>query len=230
MRAKRGIYVEDINTVYITGAGYIREAFTGLGRNSIGYNEVVWAANLTRSNTFSLENIDDVDFGYVPQCQLHFPYMNMDDFIKLQRMLRERHLIVDYFDVDLGKRVVHEMAITKNERKKIYSSMNYINGVYDFTVTLVGTNRDEDVLKKCTIQYDANGGEGQIASQESGSGILEHYTFTDQVKISSGKGFKKQGYHLESWNTEPDGSGDRYVPNSSITINSDLYLYAIWEA
>lgn len=230
MRAKRGIYVEDINTVYITGAGYVREPFSGLGRNSIGYNEVVWASNLTRSNTFSLENIDDVDFGYVPQCQLHFPYMNMDDFVKLQTLLRERHLIVDYFDIDFGKRVVHEMAITKNERKKIYSRMNYVDGVYDFTVTLVGTNRDEDVLEKCTIQYDANGGIGQISSQESAEGILQNYTFTEQVKLSSGEGFKKEGYHLARWNTQPDGTGSSYLPNASITITSDLYLYAIWEA
>ena len=112
--------------------------------------------------------------------------------------------------------------------------MNYIDGVYDFTVTLVGTNRDEDVLRKCTIEYDSNGGEGQIASQEGGDGYQDisesPYRFTDQVKISSGKGFKKQGYHLASWNTEPDGSGDSYLPNSSITITDDLYLYAIWEA
>lgn len=229
MTLKKGIYVEDMNTVYITGAGYIREAFTGVGRDSIGYNEVVWAANLTRSNTFSLENIDDVDFGYVPQCQLHFPYMNIDKFIILQRLLRERHLIVDYFDVDLGKRVVHEMAVTKNERKRLYTRMNNVDGVLDFSVTLVGTNRDEDVLKKCTISYNANGGEGQIASQESGSGILEHYTFTDQVKLSDGKGFKKQGYHLARWNTSPNGTGASYLPGQSITIYDDLVLYAIWE-
>ena len=36
MTLKKGIYVEDMNTVYITGAGYIREAFTGVGRDSIG--------------------------------------------------------------------------------------------------------------------------------------------------------------------------------------------------
>lgn len=223
------IYVEDINTVYITGGGYIRKAFTGVGRNSIGYNEVVWSSNLTRSNTFSLENIDDVDFGLVPQCQLVFPYMDIEDFIILQSLLRERHLIVDYFDIDYGRRVIHEMAITKNERKKIYSQMNYINGVYDFSVNLVGTNRDEQALQKCTITYNANGGYGSIASHEKADGILTGYTFTSQVTLSSGKGFKKDGYHLASWNTEPDGTGASYLPNSSITIYDNLNLYAIWE-
>ena len=211
MIVKKGIYVEDINTVYITGAGYIRHAFKGVGRDSVGFNEVVWASNLTRSNTFALENIDDVDFGYVPQCQLHFPYMNIDEFLILQAMLRERHLIVDYFDIDFGKRVVHEMAITKNERKKIYSLKNYVNGVYDFTVNLVGTNRDVDMLQKCEITYDANGGTGKIANNNVGSYFSKddnewHY-FSEQVKLSDGSGFSKAGYHLAKWNTSPDGSG-----------------------
>ena len=232
MIAKKGIYVEDINTVYITGAGYIRHAFKGVGRDSVGFNEVVWASNLTRSNTFALENIDDVDFGYVPQCQLHFPYMNIDDFLILQAMLRERHLIVDYFDIDFGKRVVHEMAITKNERKKIYSFKNYVNGVYDFTVNLVGTNRDVDMLEKYTITYNANGGTGKIVNNNVGryynKGDNEWHYFSEQVKLSDGKGFSKQGYHLVSWNTSPDGTGSSYLPNQSITIYQNLVLYAIW--
>lgn len=223
------IYVEDINTVYITGGGYVREAFTGLGRDSMGWNETVWGGKLNRSNTFALENIDDVDIGQVPQCTLVFKYMKIEDFIKMQKLLKERHLVVDYFDFDLGKRVIHEMAITGNERKRFYSMSNYVNGVCDFTIKLVGTNRDEDVLTKYTIEYDSNGGTGTIADIEYANGKLPGYVYTTQVKLSSGKGFKKEGYHLASWNTSADGSGDSYLPNQSTTIYQDLYLYAIWE-
>ena len=220
MNVKQGIYVEDINTVYITGAGNIRHAFTGVGRDSIGYNEVVWASSLTRNNEFALQNIDDVDFGYVPQLHLHFPYMNMDEFIVLQSLLRERHLIVDYFDTDLGQRVTHEMAITKNERKKIYSLRNYINGVYDFSVNFVGTNRDVEQLQ-VAVSYNANGGSGSIETKT--------YSKTDQVTISDGTGMSRSGKHLASWNTEADGTGESYLPGLSITIWKSLNLYAIWE-
>lgn len=223
------IYVEDIDTVYITGAGYTRKAFTGLGRDSMGWNETVWGGKLNRSNTFALENIDDVDIGQVPQCTLVFKYMKIEDFIIMQKLLKERHLIVDYFDFDLGKRVIHEMAITGNERKKFYSMRNYINGVCDFTIKLVGTNRDEYVLNKYTISYDSNGGNGTIADIEYANGKTPGYVYTTQVKISSGNGLSKQGYHLASWNTKADGSGASYLPNQSITIYEDLYLYAIWE-
>ena len=216
-----GIYVDDINTVYITGGGYVRRPFTGLGRDSMGWNETVWGATLTRTNTFALENIDDVEIGQVPQCTLVFKYMKIEDFIILQSLLKERHLIVDYFDYDLGKRVVHEMAITGNERKRIYSMRNYINGVCDITIKMVGTNRDDSVLQKCTINYRANGGLGTIASVDT--------IYSNQIKLSDGKGFSKSGYHLASWNTRSDGGGSGYLPNQSITIYDNLTLYAIWE-
>ena len=210
----------EINKVYITGGGFTREAFTGLGRDSMGWNEVVWGGKLNRSNTFALENIDDVDIGVVPQCTLVFKYMKIEDYVKMQRILRERHIIVDYFDFDLGQRVTHEMAITGNERKKFYSMRNYINGVNDFTIKLVGTNRDEEMLQ-VSISYNANGGSGSIATKTCYK--------TDQVVISDGTGISKSGYHLKEWNTNANGTGARYLPGIPITIWSSLTLYAIWE-
>ena len=215
------IFVNDINTVYITGAGYTRKAFTGIGRDSMGWNETVWGATLTRSNTFSLENIDDVEIGQVPQCTIVFKYMKIEDFIVMQRLLRERHLIVDYFDFDLGERVTHEMAITGNERKKFYSMKNYINGVNDFTIKLVGTNRDFEYVDK-TITYMPNGA-------TSGSQKSVTNTITSQVTLDDGSGYTKTGYHIKEWNTKANGTGQTYGLSASITLWQDMTLYAIWE-
>lgn len=213
-------YVDDINVIYLTGGGYIRERFDGLGKDTIGFNETVWASNLTRSKDFSLRNIDDVDMGQVPQCHISIPYMTIEKFKVLQAILRERHVIADYFDVDLGKRVIHEMAITQNERKKLLSQEYYVTGVTDLKIKLVGTNRDDEQLEKCLVSYDSNGGSGSIAPKE--------YQKTAQVRISNGTGLLKSGYHLESWNTRPDGSGSSYLPNTTTTIMDDLTLYAQW--
>lgn len=215
------IYVEDINTVYITGGGYVREAFTGLGRDSMGWNETVWGGKLNRSNTFALENIDDVDIGQVPQCTLVFKYMKIEDFIKMQKLLKERHLVVDYFDFDLGQRVIHEMAITGNERKRFYSMSNYVNGACDFTIKLVGTNRDFEYVDK-TITYMPNGA-------TAGSQKVENYQVTQQVTIDNGSEYSKTGYHLKEWNTKADGTGATYGASQSITLWDNLTLYAIWE-
>lgn len=216
------IYVGDINTVYITGGGYTRKAFTGLGRDTMGWNETVWGGSLTRSNTFALENIDDVEIGQVPQCTLVFKYIKIEDFIILQRLLKERHLIVDYFDFDKGERVTHEMAITGNERKKVYSLRNYINGICDFTIKLVGTNRDFEYVD-LTITYMPNGA-------TTGSQKTTTNTITEQVRLDNGSDYAKPGYHIKEWNTKADGTGQSYGLNASITLWQSMTLYAIWEA
>lgn len=216
-----GIYVEDIGKVYITGAGYVNRSFS-TGRDSIGWNETVWGGKLNRSKKFTLENIDDVEIGQVPQCTIVFKYITIEDFIVLQNILKERHISVKYFDIDKGEFVTHDMAITGNDRKKIYSYGKKIMGMQDFTIKLVGTNLDVEYTDK-TIVYKANGG--------SGSDITNSYYMADQVRLltANDSGFTKSGYHIAEWNTKADGTGYTYGLNQSITLWDDLTLYAIWE-
>lgn len=215
------IYVEDIGKVYITGAGYENYPFT-TGRDSIGWNETVWGGKLNRSKKFTLENIDDVEIGQVPQCTIVFKYIKIEDFIVLQRILKERHITVKYFDIDKGDWVTHDMAITGNDRKKIYSQGRKIMGMQDFTIKLVGTNLDVEYVDK-TITYKANGG--------SGSDVTKTYSMADQTRLltADDSGFSKSGYHIAEWNTKADGTGYTYGLNQSITLWDNLTLYAIWE-
>ena len=215
------IFVEDIGKVYITGAGYENYPFT-TGRDSIGWNETVWGGKLNRSKKFTLENIDDVEIGQVPQCTIVFKYISIEEFIILQRILKERHITVKYFDIDVGAFVTHDMAITGNDRKKIYAYGKKIIGMQDFTIKLVGTNLDADFTEK-TITYKANGG--------TGSDISNEYGAADQVRLLTAEEseFTKSGYHIAEWNTKADGTGYTYGLNQSITLWDDLTLYAIWE-
>lgn len=211
---------QELNAVYITGGGFVNKKYTGLSRETMGWNETVWGANLTRSNTFALENIDDVDIGQVPQCTLVFKFINVETFIEIQTLLKQRHLIVNYFDIDLGHRVTHEMAITGNERKKIYSRDSSIIGIQDFTIKLVGTNRDRELLD-CEVSYDLNGG------TSSGDYDTQTYSQGDQVMIADGQDIVHAG-HLVEWNTKADGTGQHYAPNTTLTIWNSLTLYAIY--
>lgn len=215
------IKVNDIGKVYITGAGYQDYPFT-TSRDSIGWNETVWGGNLNRSRKFTLENIDDVDIGQVPQCTITFKFLKIEDFIILQELLKERHILVRYFDIDVGDWVTHDMAITGNERKKIYSFGKSIIGMQDLTIKLVGTNLDKKYAQK-SITYKANGG--------SGSDVSNTYDYASQVVTldEDDSGFSKSGYSIASWNTKADGSGKTYLLNQSITLWNDLTLYAIWE-
>ena len=215
------IRVEELGKVYITGAGYQDYPFT-TSRDSIGWNETVWGGNLNRSRKFTLENIDDVDIGQVPQCTITFKFLKIEDFIILQELLKERHIQVRYFDIDVGDWVSHDMAITGNERKKIYSFGKSIIGMQDLTIKLVGTNLDKEYAQK-SITYKANGG--------SGSDVSNAYDYASQVVTldEDDSGFSKSGYSIASWNTKADGSGKTYLLNQSITLWNDLTLYAIWE-
>lgn len=216
------ISTNNINKVYITGDDEVRHEFTNIGRETVSWNEVVWGGGLTRSNTFALENIDDVDIGTVPQLTLNFKYLKMEDFIVLQKLLKQRHLIIEYFDFDIGERVTHEMAITSNERKKFYSLRGNLEAIQDYTIKFVGTNRDYKYVD-LTITYEPNGADSSVE-------IVETHTITNQVTLNDGNDFYKSGYHIKEWNTKADGSGHTYGLNANITLWQSLTLYAIWEA
>jgi hypothetical protein len=217
-----GIDISDLSTIYITGGGFIRKAFHGVGKESqLGYMKTVWATNLNRDNTFALNNIDDVDIGQVAQCDVNFPYMNIQDFMDLQKILKERHCIVDYYNVDLGRRVSQEMAITGNDRKRIYNYGTSIIGMENVSIKFVATNRDAEIGNEITITYDSNGGSGEIEDLET--------DYAEQEVLSNGLAFTNGTKHIKEWNTKADGTGWAYGLNQSITVWQDLTLYAIWE-
>lgn len=77
-----------------------------------------------------------------------------------------------------------------------------------------------------TIQYDANGGTGSVASTKC------TYDSTDDTLAANG--FVKSGYTFIGWNTKADGSGVTYAESSKISnltsvANDTITLYAQWK-
>lgn len=217
------VVVDDLNTIYITGGGEIRYPFRGISNNSpLGWQEVVWGASLTRSSSFSLQNIDDIDIGTVRQVEITFPVMNVADFKVLQKILHERYCIVDAFYVDDMQRHTCEMAITNNERKRLYSFGSSILGMRNVKVKFVATNRDDqDIGTTRTITYKPNGG--------SGSEIVVEHSFGSQVEIKPIDTFSKGSSRIAKWTQNADGTGYAYLPSQKVTMTSNLVLYAKWE-
>jgi len=96
-----------------------------------------------------------------------------------------------------------------------YKAGNAIKITEDLTLYAQWTK-----LQKYTVSYNVNGGTGNIASQTKSEGIK--LTLTDKVPT-------KQGYTFKYWSTNKDGSGQRYSPGSSYTIDQKVTLYAQWE-
>ena len=72
-----------------------------------------------------------------------------------------------------------------------------------------------------TVNFDANGGSGNMESQIFESGI--------STEINDNT-FVRDGYIFVGWNTEADGSGIAYDENSTlIDLQEDMTLYAQWE-
>lgn len=223
--------VDNLDTIYITGAGYINRAFKGVGRDSAwGWEEPVFGGNLTRSANLVLQNIDTVNFGLVARVELNFKYMNISDYIALCQMAKQRTVMVNFFNRETGERQTQEMAFTENSIGQLYAFRkdkitNYL-GILDVSIKLVATNRDRENVINTDIRIVYNHNNG-------GSGIIPYQSakWSDEVKLSDGEGFtySDSGYHIKEWNTSKDGTGSAYGLSQRITVWKSMTLYAIWE-
>lgn len=109
----------------------------------------------------------------------------------------------------------------------------------------------------CQLQYNHNGGSGGLRSYKSAQTAIQLYkktsgsastpTHTIHFFPNGGQGsmndqtvnefeptalnantFTRQGYAFDSWNTAANGSGTTYFDGATISLLSDLTLYAQW--
>ena len=73
---------------------------------------------------------------------------------------------------------------------------------------------------KKTLHFDSNGGTGKMLDV---SVSLED----NMIDIPKNK-FSLLGYKFKEWNTNLDGSGDTYFDESTIILEENITLYAIW--
>ena len=197
----------------------------GISRDSaLGWEEPVWGGDLTRSTDFVLTNILDVDYGLVARLEVSYKYLNVQDYIALCKIAKERVCNVTYFNYEKGEWVINqEFAFTKQEKSKLYAFGTEYLGLLDVSVKLVATNRDKTDLRATdfTITYNANGGSGTVASQSAKWG--------DNLDIATSSGLSYSGQTFKEWNTMANGKGGHYMPNQHKTMWENMTLYAIWE-
>lgn len=217
--------VRQLDTIYFTAAGYVDYPIKGISRDSaLGWEEPVWGGNLTRSTDFVLTNVLDVDYGLVARLEVSYKYLNVQDYIALCKIAKERVCNVTYFNYEKGEWVVNqEFAFTKQEKSKLYAFGTEYLGLLDVSVKLVATNRDKTdlIATNFAITYNANGGSGTVESQSAKWG--------DNLDIATSSGLSYSGKTFKEWNTQADGLGGHYMPNQHKTMWENMTLYAIWE-
>ena len=96
-----------------------------------------------------------------------------------------------------------KVKYTKKSDTILYAGWSK-NGEKNYTVTYISNNGNED-----TIIQSAVAGKSTTLSKNT---------------------FTKLGYQFKNWNTKKDGSGKIYSEESSIVVNKDIKIYAIYEA
>ena len=214
---------KSLGTIYITGGGYYRRPFKGSATDSkYGWQELAWRKSPNRtSGKFAFQNIDNIKVGLVARCELNYKYMNISDYMALRQILgREKYFWVRFFDIDDGEWVEREMYCSENQINQLFTNGRQLLGVRDYSIKLVGTNRDLQDDVNYTIIYNNNGGTGSIANETVARG--------GEATLSDGTGFNKTGFSLIGWSITPDG-GINYRLGQETTMWKNLTLYAVWE-
>jgi uncharacterized repeat protein (TIGR02543 family) len=100
----------------------------------------------------------------------------------------------------------------------------------DYTFTEIDKATYNTLLTQLTtfygITYDGNGATSGTAPVDSNT-----YTSSSTVTILGNTGsLAKTGYTFSGWNTAADGSGTAIAAGATVTISTDVTLYAVWKA
>ncbi len=138
---------------------------------------------------------------------------------------------------DVDKQKVVFIGWSKTKSDKIYSAGESHGTIVDkvtfedrnITVYAVWgydtNNNDDGHHSNYTLYYHSNFGEDVSFYQSSSTRNVTVKEYDDVGRL-----LERDGYVFVSWNTEPDGSGERYMPGDTFHIDgSSDHLYAQWQ-
>ena len=225
----------DIDKVVIGG-----NTFTNYGDLQFIW-EKSYVKSPVRSANGTIDNLNSYATFVTPHLIMNFAVMSIDDFRKIVRMDLERNeFIVECYDPIYNKPMTAKMYFSTLEMAKLIkiSRMRFngdewedfveLVGVNEYSVELVGTNADLDLL---SVRYFVNapanmtpsvtdGGENDVYSGQEI--IIGGNTNIPTETFASRKKFK-------NWNTQADGTGVAYINGYAYTIIDSIALYAQWE-
>lgn len=116
------------------------------------------------------------------------------------------------------------------------SQVQYISFALDSNDIPYVAYRDQSAGQKATVKslvsqynvtYNGNGADAGIAPVDNNS----YSTVSPTVTVAGNTGnLEKAGYTFAGWNTAADGTGTKYNPDDTFTIdNADVNLYAQWQ-
>lgn len=231
----------DIDKVIIDG-----DTYTNYGDFQFIW-EKAYVREPKRSCRGNLGNLNSHATFITGHLVMNFSIMSIDDYRSIMRKdLEKNEFVVDTYDIIYNERVKIKMYFTTQQIAKLFTIAQHrfngsdwedwieIVGVHDYTVDLVGTNNDLDLV---SVTYHLNppkNSEGYPIVPDQSVGEEDVYK-GEELVIGGATDFQQETfgglYKFTKWNISPSG-GDlgNYVDGYAYTINTNLVLYAQWEA
>ena len=198
----------------------------------------IWEKSYTkepeRSSNGTIGNLNSYPTFITPHLKINFAMISIDDYRRFYRlMLQKNEFTVTCYDIVNDKRITKKMYFAPDQfptlytvARKLTSGEKFIEltGVKDYTVELIGTNNELDLV---SVTYLPNYPEGQTPPSAS-EGENDFYIGEEVVigKNSTYPNTPPNGYIFKHWQ---DQNGAVYSNGSIITIEKELVLTAIWQ-
>lgn len=199
----------------------------------------IWEKSYTkepeRSSNGTIGNLNSYPTFITPHLKINFAMISIDDYRRFYRlMLQKNEFTVTCYDIVKDKRITKKMYFAPDQfptlytvARKLTSGEKFIEltGVKDYTVELIGTNNELDLV---SVTYLPNYPEGQTPPSAS-EGENDVYIGAEVIigKSSTYPENPPIGYKFKNW---VDSKGEIYTNGYAYTINEELVLYAEWEA
>ena len=86
---------------------------------------------------------------------------------------------------------------------------------------------DEEVPTDFIVTFDGNGG-SFIESERTVESYTQEFYFGIKTPLS-GNRFAREGYSFDGWASSENADVALYADKASITVSSDMTLYAVWK-
>lgn len=233
----REYLARDIDKVIIDG-----DTFTNYGDFQFVW-EKSYVKSPERSASGTIDNLDSYATFVTPHLILNFSVMSIDDYRAIMRKDLERNeFVVECYDTIYNERISVKMYFATQQMAKLYTIAQKrhnnsvweefveIVGVQGYTVELIGTNSDLDLV---SVVYHLNPPAGTgVADKTLGESNV--YKGEEIVIGSSASEFTSQTFNgkyvFTKWNLSASGGAQgNYLNEYSYNINTDLVLYAQWQ-
>lgn len=251
---KNGIIKEykavDIDSVIISG-----NRFTNYGAYQFIW-EKTYVKSPERSSGGSLDNLNSLATFLTPHLILNFSIMSIDDYRQIMRLHYESNeYTVECYDPIYNQKIKVKMYFATEEAAKLFTIAQHrllpngeweewvdLVGVTDYTVELIGTNNDLDLIS-VKYEYNAPIDNDGLPIYPNGSPIPPQYEediyLGEEIVVGSNSTFPNtppsNNYQFSHWTMLSENESGEYEVLGTrtnglvMTVNSPITFRAEWK-